>query len=112
MTSFETFVILVYVFKISNRIEGIYLLCILIGFLVFNVFVTYIIQQIAEAYRYKLELSMSIRQNELQLTHYKEINQKYQESLKASHDIKKHLTMLSALKSSDVKRAERYSSLI
>lgn len=112
MTIYETFFIGAYAIKVSSRIDGIYILCILFGFLGFNLFVTYIIREISEAYRYKYELSVSKRQIEMQLAHYKDTNLKYQEAMKIAHDVKKHLATLKGLKSSDEARAEKYSSLV
>lgn len=112
MTVFETFIVCVFTFKISVRIDGIYLLFILVGFLAFNLFLIYMIQQISRSYRYEYELSVSKRQIEMQLAHYKDMNLKYQEAMKIAHDVKKHLATLKGLKSSDEARAEKYSSLV
>lgn len=103
---------MVYALKASTRIDGVYILCILVGFLAFNLFVTYIIRKISELYRDKYELSMSKKQIELQMIHYREMNQKYQESLKIAHDVKKHLSILKELKSQDESKAEKYTGLI
>lgn len=112
MTLFESYIIYNLMWKVENLHDGIVIITVLIGFLFFNIYVTYIIQQIAEAYRYKYELSMAKRQNEIQLAHYKEIECQYKESRCVIHDIKKHISILSELKNTDNPKASEYGTLI
>ena len=112
MTLFEIFVSHEFVMRVSGKLDGIDLIIIIFGFLLFNIFISGIIGKLSKEYKIKYELSLSKKQNEIQLLHYQEVSSKYKESRKAVHDIKKHLSVITALQSSDKERAEQYGSLI
>lgn len=112
MTLFEIFVSHEFVMRVSGKLDGIDLIIIIFGFLLFNIFISGIIGKLSNEYKSKYELSLSKKQNEIQLLHYQEVSSKYKESRKAVHDIKKHLSVITALQSSDKERAEQYGSLI
>lgn len=112
MTAFEVFIIYSFSLTVKTRFDGIKIIVMLLGFLFFNIFVTYIISQVSKAYKYKYELSLSQRQSEIQLIHYQEMSKKYQESSKIIHDIKKHMATLEALRYKSDEKAEKYEKLI
>lgn len=112
MTLFEIFVSHKFVMRVSGTSDGIDLIIILVGFLLFNIFIAGIIGKLSNEYKSKYELNLSKKQNEIQLLHYQEANSKYKESRKAVHDIKKHLSVITALQSADKERSEQYVSLI
>ncbi len=112
MTTFEVFLIYSFSLTIKTRTDGIKIIIMLVGFLFFDIFVTYFLRKVAEAYKYKYELSLSQRQSEIQLMHYQEMSKKYQESSKIIHDIKKHLATLEALKYKSDESAGKYGELI
>lgn len=112
MTLFEIFVSHKFVMRVSGKSDGIDLIIILLGFLLFNIFIAGIIGKLSNEYKSKYELNLSKKQNEIQLLHYQEVNSKYKESRKTVHDIKKHLSVITALQSADKERAEKYGSLI
>lgn len=112
MATFECFVIYHFMSKVSCTNDGIAILLILFGFLIVNVYITYMIEQISIAYQYKYELSLSQKQNEIQLTHYQNLEEKYQQSRKVIHDLKKHFSVLAELEHINNESATAYGSLI
>lgn len=104
MTFLEFFTIITYAMEISGRDGGIRIICILMGFILINAYIAYIITQLSDAYRYKYELSIAEHLREMQLANYKEIERKYRESRAAIHDIKKHIQIIENL--NDEKREE------
>lgn len=112
MTLFEIYVLHKFVMRVSGKSDGIDLIIILSGFFLFNFFVAGIIGKLSNEYKSKFELNLSKKQNEMQLLHYQEVNSKYKESRKAVHDIKKHLSVITALQGTDTDRAQKYGNLI
>lgn len=53
--------------------------------------------EIIKAYNAKYESELMQTQSNMQFEHYAEINQKYEESRRVIHDIKKHLSVLESL---------------
>ncbi len=84
----------------------------LIGFIFLNIYIVYFIDAITKAYRKEIEYELMDQQGKIQLENFKEISQKYEESRKVIHDIKKHLATLSELKGMDEKRAQEYSNIL
>lgn len=110
MTAFEVFIVVSYASQITDRQGGIRILIILFGYLVMNIIFAYILNQLADAYRDKYELSLSERLCEMYLANYNEISQKYEESRAIIHDIKKHLMVVDNIKDSDKAASESYLS--
>ena len=100
MIFFEIFIVVSFASEISSRAGGIRLIFILVGLIVTNVFLSYVISQVSTAYSYKYELSLAERLREMQLANYKEIEQKYSESRAIIHDIKKHIMVIDDLRNS------------
>ena len=98
MTFFEIWAVTAYAGEMTNRRSGINMLILLIGFLLINLFFAYVLSQVSEAYKYKYELSLSERLNEMYLTNYMEVSHKYEESKAIIHDIKKHLSVAEKMK--------------
>ncbi len=112
LTVFEVFVVFTYTFKISNYLDGIIAIIMVVGFLAFDFAITYVIEMMSHFYEDKMELNLIRKQNELQLANYIEIDKKYRESERIIHDIKKHLYTLSKLSNIDNEKAENYRKLI
>lgn len=110
MTIFEVFVVVTYASQITDRYGGVRILIILFGYLLMNIFLAYILNQVADAYRYKYELSLAKRLREMHLANYNEISQKYEESRAIIHDIKKHLMVAENMKDSDEAASQSYLS--
>lgn len=98
ITFFQTWIMTVYASRITDKNDGITLIVMMAGFLLINIFLAYILNQVSEAYKYKYELSLSERLNEMYLTNYMEISHKYEESKAIIHDIKKHLSVAEKMK--------------
>lgn len=97
MTFFELWSVIAFAGEITNRRGGINMLILLIGFLLINLFLAYILSRVSEAYKYRYELSLAERLNEMHLSNYTEISHKYEESRAIIHDIKKHLMVANEL---------------
>lgn len=112
-TAFAAFVEYSFAVRINNGRDGIVVICILLGFLFLSVFIVNFTGKIIKAYDAKYELELIQAQSKIQFAHYVEINQKYEESRRIIHDIKKHLSVLASLKSIDGNiRAEEYGKII
>lgn len=112
LTAFEIAVVYSYALKVSSNFDAVMAIILLIGFLVINYMITYVIEKIARSYEDKIELCLIRKQNELQLANYTEICKKYDQSRRTIHDIKKHLAMLKELSNLNSKESEEYSTLI
>lgn len=109
ITLFEIFVLYSYFLNANDKKDGFGI--ILIGFLVLNLLIVYVIGEISDVYRDKYELNMAAKQNALQLEHFNEMNRKYEECRRVIHDIKKYLDILTALNGNN-EQVKSYSRLI
>ena len=109
ITAFEIFV-LYHLCKLP--IDGLVFIAIMTGFLVLNIYITYIINQVSENAQLKYELEISQRQSEMQMAHYTELDNRYEMSRKIIHDFKKHLNTLGELKSQDGEKAYDYEAMV
>lgn len=112
ITFFEFFTVFAYSMEITNRSGGMKIILILIGFILINIYLTYIISQVSEAYHFKYKLSLAEALRELQLENFKEIEQRYRESRAIIHDIKKHMMVIDELRENSNDKAVKYSQHI
>ena len=98
ITFFEIWIMTVYTSQTFHKNGGVTLIIMLLGFLLINIFLAYILNQVSVAYKYKYELSLSERLNEMYLSNYMEISHKYEESKVIIHDIKKHISVAEKIK--------------
>lgn len=112
ITFFELFTVISYSMEITDRSGGVKILMILLGFILMNIYLAYIISQVSEAYHYKYELSLAESLRELQLENFKEIEQRYRESRAIIHDIKKHMMVIDELRENSNDKAVKYSQHI
>lgn len=110
ITFFEVWVLLTYVYQITDRSDSINIFILLIGFLVVNVFFTYIISKVSESYKYKYDLSLAEKLCETHLSNYTEISQKYEEARTIIHDIKKHLAVADNIDNDELSSRDEYLS--
>ncbi len=108
ITFFEIWIIVSYSSQISDRMGGVQVIIMLIGFILINLFLTYVLSIVSKSYQYEHELGMIKRLQEMQLENYKETEQKYKESRAIIHDIKKHLNVLDDLQKEDAQKAKEY----
>ncbi len=111
ITFFQTWIMTVYASRISDKSDGITLILMMAGFLLINIFLAYVLNQVSEAYKYKYELSLSERLNEMYLSNYMEISHKYEESKAIIHDIKKHISVAEKMKGDDKAQTEYLSEV-
>lgn len=109
ITVFEIFV-LYHLCKLP--INGLVFIIIMTGFLVLNIYITYIINQVSENAKLKYELEISRRQSEMQMSHYAELDNRYEMSRKIIHDFKKHLDTLEELKSQNDEKSYDYGVMV
>lgn len=109
ITGFEIFV-LYHLCKLP--INGLVFITIMTGFLALNIYITYIINQVSENAKLKYELEISQRQSEMQMSHYAELDNRYEMSRKIIHDFKKHLDTLEELKSQNDEKAYDYGVMV
>lgn len=98
---FAFFVLYGYIEKASSSKDGIVLLVIILGFLLIDILLVVIMKGISKTYRVNYELEVMKYQNELQLEHYKELSDRYEESRKIIHDAKKHILVMENIKNSE-----------
>ena len=109
ITVFEIFI----VYHLGKLpINGFVFIIIMLGFLALNIYITYIINQVSENAKLKYELEISQRQSEMQMSHYTELDNRYEMSRKIIHDFKKHLETLGELKSQDDEKAYDYEAMV
>ena len=104
-TIFENLIVYNFTLKMVTKTDGIMIITMLIGFLFFNIFVTYLIKSVSDAYKYEYEISLLTKQSELQLENYRDLDFKYNQSRKIIHDMKKHLVVYRDLEDD---KAENY----
>ena len=101
MTIVECYIIHMLSQQIENSKDGYITLVIVVTFLIFNIYVTYIIRKVADLYKYKYDTELISRQSSMQLEQYKEMEQTYKEARHIIHDMKQHLTVLEDLNTSE-----------
>lgn len=105
ITVFENLIVYNYTLKMTTKTDGIMVIAMLIGFLFFNIYITFLIKSVSDAYQYKYEISLLKKQSELQLENYNDLDFKYNQSRRIIHDMKKHLIVYRDL---DDNKAEDY----
>jgi hypothetical protein len=112
MTIFESYIIHSYVLSASETSELFVILVIILGFFALNVFIIYEINRLSELLRTKYEADIIKQQNNLQLTHYNEMIDNYNHYRKIVHDIRKHMTILTGMNTSDDGHYKEYARTI
>ncbi len=105
ITVFENLIVYNYTLKMTTKADGIMVIAMLIGFLFFNIYITFLIKSVSDVYQYQYEISLLRKQSELQLENYKDLDFKYNQSRRIIHDMKKHLIVYRDL---DYNKAEDY----
>lgn len=109
---FAIFVEYNFAIRIKNISDTIIGLLILIGLFVSSVFIVYFTNRIARLYKEQYNINLIKIQNKIQLDHFNEISEKYEQSRMIIHDVKKHLEVLNSLNSSNDNKALTYSKII
>ena len=110
MSLFEYFSAYTLAESADDKRDVLHICFVLAGFALFNFFIAYTMQRIGDLYQQSIQLDAMKKQNEIQLAYYTSLNEKYQQSRKVIHDMKKHVSALSALRETDSERAEQYSA--
>ena len=78
-----------------------------------DMYFLYFIKCIARNHQLEEEKNLLEQQAKMQYAHYKDENEKYQQSLKILHDVKKHLKMINSLwENGEQKQAQDYTQQI
>jgi len=108
ITFFEIWISACFASHISDRIGGIQVIIILIGFLMVDLFLAHILNMVSKAYQYENDLNLIKELQKMQLESYKETERKYRESRAIIHDIKKHFDVITELQENDKEKADEY----
>ncbi|MBR6968327.1 MAG: sensor histidine kinase [Ruminococcus sp.] len=86
---------------------------ILLAFLAIDLYLTYLMKKISKSYRTEKELELVTQQSMMQLSAYSELNEKYNNSRRIIHDVRKHIASLDGLiNANKTDEAERYKDLL
>lgn len=107
-TVFTIFVIIQYTYKVSDSKDGITMLIIAAGFLIIDIVMMKIVEDISASYQSSYELEMMKKQNEMQYRHFKELSINYEKSERLLHDVKKHIQIMDKMGGADG-RANEYA---
>lgn len=86
---------------------------ILLIFLIIDLFQEYFLNRLSQSYELEKKYMVVLEQSRFQLNAYKELNEKYDESRKIIHDVKKHISSLEGLiNSTNAETAGKYKKLL
>lgn len=95
---------------IAHRIQqfssGTFLIIFLLGCLVLDVYIVFVFYKLAEGRRIEKEFYLIQQQSKIQLDVYRELSDKYKNSMKIVHDAKKHINAIEDLIESE--KAKEY----
>lgn len=98
---------------IINTTERYKVTIILLVFLAIDLYLTYLMRQISKSYKTEKELELVTQQSMMQLSAYNELNEKYNNSRRIIHDVRKHIASLDGLiNANKTDEAERYKGLL
>lgn len=100
---FELYAEYNFAIRITNRIDGIVTMVMIIGFMALNLCAVYVIKFTTNSYKMKYELELMKKQSEMQLIHFREMNDKYETARRVIHDIDKHLAVITCLSADEAK---------
>lgn len=109
LTAFEFF-IMYCLTQSKASVNGKTLIIIVVGFVILNIYATYIVNAVASGYKDRYELEAIKMQNKIQSNHYEELNSKYIETQCMIHDIEKHVSAIESLsKRRNFSEADQYT---
>jgi len=109
---FAIFIEYSFAIRIRNPSDVITGIIILVGLFISAVTIVYFTNRIARMYKEHYYLDLMRNQNKIQLDHFNEISEKYEQSRVVIHDVKKHLEVLSSLSFSKDEKAVEYGKII
>ena len=109
LTLFEFF-ILYYITVLTSASYGKLMIFIVIGFILMNICIFYVVNEVTVGYESKYELEKVKLKNQIQSDHYDELNQTYIETQCMIHDINKHISAIEELsKNNNFQEATEYT---
>ncbi|MDE7138880.1 MAG: GHKL domain-containing protein, partial [Ruminococcus sp.] len=96
LTLFE-FLIIYYMTLLSDDAYGKFMMFIVIGFIIMNICVFYVVNEATVGYENQYELEKIKLKNQIQADHYDELNRTYVETRCLIHDINKHINAIEEL---------------
>lgn len=113
MTIFEFLAIYCITCSSASQVNGIMLIVLIAGFLLLNIYISYVLNLVAVQYNNKYEIDSVKKQNQLQLIHYEALNKKYMETQCMIHDIEKHISAIEHLKDNqNIQETQNYTAYI
>lgn len=98
---------------IKDSTQGAFLIFILFGFLLLNLYSTHLIEQVSENSRLKSELALANQQASIQLKYYSELMHQNEVSRKVIHDIRNHVQTIASLYAvGNIEKAEGYNETL
>lgn len=90
--------------------SGLFVILFTMGCLVLDIYLVFVFYQLAESRKREKEYSLIQQQSNIQLSVYRELSQKYADSVRIAHDAKKHVRALEDLVQSE--QASQYRDSI
>ena len=111
LTLFEVGVFAYVSNSVQESTSGSFLIVMMIGFLVLDLYMMYILHQVSHIREAENKIALMHQQEKLQLQMYKELQKKYELSRSVAHDVKRHINSLQALvEENSIQRAGQYLS--
>lgn len=83
--------------RIKQFSSGVFLIIFLLGCLVLDIYIVFVFYKLAEGRRIEKEFYLIQQQSKIQLDVYRELSDKYKNSMKIVHDVKKHINAIEDL---------------
>ncbi len=96
--AFSVFVFHSFAGSATSREDAVNAVIMIVGFVIIDFFIVHVLNNLSRLYQERYELESISRQNSMQLAHYVELDEKYEETRKLLHDIKKHFDIINTLK--------------
>ncbi len=85
---------------------------ILLSFLALDLYLAYLLNKLSQGYLLEKQYELVEQQSRLQLEAYRNLSEKYADSRKVIHDVKKHIASLEGLIQTDPQEAIKYKALM
>lgn len=83
--------------KVQNYMSGQFLVFMMIGFIILDIFIMYILHKISLLRENEQKINLMQQQEQLQLNMYQELQKKYNKTCAIAHDINRHIKSLKSL---------------
>lgn len=106
---FETVVFAYVSYMAQNHAKGIFIILMMAGFVVLDVYMMYILHKVSSSREAEHEIELMHQQEQLQMQMYLELQKKYDLSRSVTHDVNRHIRSLEKLvEHNSTEKAEQY----